>query len=147
VKGPGNPAHAIWEASTMENDRASGSQRAALPRFDEAPDAQLPTDAWRATRARDGGVGRARRASNWTAAALIAGVAVTTGYLAHNVPATSTTSSTTGTATQPGTSAHGAHSGPAVHSAVATSGGSGAVGGSGGGGGTAGTSGTSWRDN
>ena len=58
-------------------------------------------------RARAAGVRRVRRASNWTAAALIAGVAAATGYFAHHppTPAAPATSSVTtvpgGTTTGP----------------------------------------------
>jgi hypothetical protein len=70
---------------------------------------------------RAAGVRRVRRASNWTAAALIAGVAAATGYFAHHpppaTPVTSTVTSVPGTAvTTPK---------PTLHSPIATSGGSG----------------------
>jgi hypothetical protein len=65
-----------------------------------------------------------RRVSNWTAAALVAGVAATTGYLAHAIPATSNN----GTSTQTKSPAV-VPSQPAVQTPVATTGGSGAHGG------------------
>ena len=75
-----------------------------------------------AARARAGGVRRVRRASNWTAAALIAGVAAATGYFAHHPPtATPVTSSVTSV---PGATTAGPGE-PALHAPVATSGGSG----------------------
>jgi hypothetical protein len=95
-----------------------GYQR--LPR----PDSPYPDDTSAPRRAgmtREGGVRRMRRVSNWTAAALIAGVAATTGYFAHaSQPAAPTVGSTAGTATT-GTGTHKAC--PAAP--VATSGGSG----------------------
>jgi hypothetical protein len=67
------------------------------------------------------------RVSNWTAAALVAAVAATTGYLAHAIPATSSAGTGTGTSTHtksPGV----APAYPAVQAPVVTSGGSGAGG-------------------
>jgi hypothetical protein len=79
---------------------------------------------------RDAGVRYTRRMSNWTAAALVAAVAGTTGYLAHAIPAT--TSSTSGGTTTTGathggksTSTGFAPASPAVSGPVVTSGGSG----------------------
>jgi hypothetical protein len=149
----------------MENDRADRQERVRLPEFDVAQDAQSADRTWaacgrpttgsrRATAARDTDIRRASRVSSWTAAALVAGVAVTTGYFAHNVAAT-TAGGSTGTATQTGKSTAGAHGTPVLHGPVVTSGGSGAVGGGtgGAGGGTGGAGGTSsathsttWRD-
>ncbi len=58
-------------------------------------------DAWAgrsAVASRAEGVRRVRRASNWTAAALIAGVAAASGYFAHQTPpATSAAGSVTQT--------------------------------------------------
>jgi hypothetical protein len=90
---------------------------------------------------RDEGVRRVRRMSNWTAAALVAGVAVTTGYFAHAATGASQQATTPGTVStgppgttgQPGTTAPG-HKASVTHP-VATSGGSGVTGGGGGGGG------------
>ncbi len=63
-----------------------------------------------------------RRVSNWTAAALIAGVAAATGYFAHHQPpATPATRSVT---TVPGATAASPHK-PTLGAPVATSGGSG----------------------
>ena len=75
---------------------------------------------------RDYGIRASRRASTWTAAALIAGVAATTGYLAHSIPASGGNTSGGTTRQSPATVSP---STPAVHSPVATSGGSGAGGG------------------
>jgi hypothetical protein len=104
-----------------DHENAPGYQR--LPR----PDAAYPDDTspsrWAGT-TRDSGVRRARRVSNWTAAALIAGVAATTGYFAHaSQPAAPAAGSTSGTA-GPATIGTGTHKAcPAAP--VATSGGSG----------------------
>ena len=75
-----------------------------------------------AARARASGVRRVRRASNWTAAALIAGVAAATGYFAHHPPAATPATSTV--TTVPGGTAVSPHS-PNLNTPVATSGGSG----------------------
>jgi hypothetical protein len=99
---------------------------------------------------RDAGVRTTRRASNWTAAALIAGVAATSGYFVHGA---ATPAGSPGTAThliqQPGAATgHGQH--PSLSHPVATSGGSGVTGGSsvtGGSGGTGGSGATHWVDN
>jgi len=66
----------------------------------------------------------------WTAAALIATVAATTGYLAHAIPVTSGSSTSTGTS-HSGKSTAVAPNGPAVSRPVVTSGGSGVVAGRG----------------
>ncbi len=94
-------------------------------------------DSWRAyeTGVRYGPAGRAvdarsaRRASTWTAAALIAGVAATSGYFVHvaATPAASPTG-TTRVIPQPGSgTAHSQQ--PSVSHPVVTSGGSGVRGG------------------
>jgi hypothetical protein len=107
----------------MERDHEDTTGYRRLP----SPDPSYPDDtsfARQAGMTRDGGVRRVRRVSNWTAAALIAGVAATTGYFAHAsqsaAPAAGAPTSTAGTATA-GTGAHKAC--PAAP--VATSGGSG----------------------
>ena len=80
-----------------------------------------PTRTVRA-RARASGIRRTRRASNWTVAALIAGVAAATGYFAHHPPAAApATSSVT---VVPGGTAAGPHK-PTLNTPVTTSGGSG----------------------
>src|SRR6516225_9887488 len=74
---------------------------------------------------RAGGVRQLRRASNWTAAALIAVVAAATGYFAHHAsPATPTVTTVTGTAPGTGTAGPGK---PTLSSPVAASTGSGVV--------------------
>ncbi|HEX9066303.1 MAG TPA: hypothetical protein VF843_14445 [Streptosporangiaceae bacterium] len=83
---------------------------------------------------REGGLRSARRASTWTVAALIAGVAATTGYLAHSIPVNGTGSTTSGGTKKPATTPAATRpSTPAVNPPVVTSGGSGAAGGAGGG--------------
>ena len=114
--------------------------------------------------AREDGLRLLRRMSNWTAAALIVGVAATTGYLAHTNPVA--TGTLTITSAVPACTAPGIGSPrPTVSNAVATTGGSGvtvgtssSVGsvGATGSGGTCGTSGSTggggggttspWRD-
>lgn len=125
----------------MEKDQADTPERTRLTRFDEPAAGWRYAPAWQPFDPRDYGNRRTRRASNWTAAALVAGVAVTTGYLAHNVPATGTSSSTGHAKTRHHTRRSAAVPGapavqapaPAVQAPVVTSGGSGARGGGGGG--------------
>ena len=137
----------------MENDRADRPERVRLPGFDEhaghgqpacterirtgrGDQYEPPGGYWPPGHHRDSGVRPSRRASTWTAAALIAGVAATTGYLAHAIPATGGTSGTTtgnGTTRPAGKTTVVKPGTPAVTAPVATSGGSGA-GGAGGGG-------------
>jgi hypothetical protein len=81
---------------------------------------------------RGAGVRRVRRASNWTLAALIAGVAAATGYFAHHAapPAPATTSVTTvpGGTVPGGTVPGGTTAGvgkPSLSAPVVTSSGSG----------------------
>lgn len=102
------------------------------------------------------GVRRVRRAANWTAAALIAGVAATTGYFAHHPSPAATTTAQVSQA-RPGVpaAAAGARAAAGPHrvsgsAPMVISGGSGvAVGSAAGTGGTAaGRGGTIvWRDN
>jgi hypothetical protein len=100
----------------MEHDYDERPGWVRLPGYDD--------DYPRAARSRAGGVRRVRRASNWTAAALIAGVAATTGYFAHHqAPATATSSVTGVPGSQAGTAASPGK--PTLNSPVATSGGSG----------------------
>ena len=63
-----------------------------------------------------------RRASNWTAAALIAGVAAATGYFAHHLPPAAP-AATSATAV-PGSASASVHK-PSLSGPVATSSGSG----------------------
>ena len=75
---------------------------------------------------RAGGVRGLRRASNWTAAALIAGVAAATGYFAHHTqPAAPAISTVTGTA--PGAGTTGGPGKPTLSNPVTASTGSGVV--------------------
>jgi hypothetical protein len=99
----------------MDHDYEERPGWVRLPGYDE--DTPYP----RTARARAGGVRRVRRASNWTAAALIAGVAAATGYFAHHQPPAPATSSVT---TVPGGTAAAPHK-PSLNAPVATSGGSG----------------------
>lgn len=109
----------------MDDNLNDQPEQVRLPRFDEDPYA-------RQAAARDSGVRSVRRVSNWTAAALVAGVAATAGYFAHaSHPAPA---ATTVTKTVPGgaaTSGAAAHC-PKVSHPVATSGGSGVTTGTGG---------------
>ena len=134
----------------MDQEYQSGRRRLPKPAAEdrtsyESGDRYAP--AWR-----DSGVRRTRRASNWTAAALIAGVAATSGYFVHAAAVSpagltgSTTSGTTGVTQQPGTaSAHGQK--PSVTHSVVTSSGSGVTVGSSSSGGAGAGGATTWRDN
>lgn len=92
---------------------------------------------------RDAGVRRVRTMSNWTAAALVASVAVTSGYFAHAATVGTQAPAYSGTSGQgqPGTVATG-HK-PSLTHPVMTSGGSGVTAGTGAGG----SGGSGWRDN
>ncbi|HEX2321846.1 MAG TPA: hypothetical protein VHJ18_22935 [Streptosporangiaceae bacterium] len=129
--------------------------RARLPGFDEQSDRGQYRDGYGPygppvpasgypprDYARDRGVRSSRLTSTWTAAALIAAVAATTGYLAHSMPSTSagTGYTTTKPSGHAGVVKHGA---PSVNGPVVTSGGSGAVGAGRSGGGSPG----GWSDN
>ncbi|MGA8296603.1 MAG: hypothetical protein WB770_06140, partial [Acidimicrobiales bacterium] len=70
---------------------------------------------------RDAGLRRVRRVSNWTAAALIVGVGVATGELAHAFPPTSGSYATNGATSSTGSSSA---SSTRLGQAVATSSGS-----------------------
>lgn len=146
----------------MENDRADGPERVRLPGFEDPAESRRPAYIsqttpygppgygpppygppgypWPMGYARDDGIRRSRRTSSWTAAALIAGVAATTGYLAHAIPSTG---AGTGASTAKKTTHHGApkttapvpsapYVAPYVAPPVTTSGGSGGRGGGGG---------------
>jgi len=136
----------------MDHDQDDRPGWVRLPGYEQ--------DSWSPPRAvanRAGGLRRVRRAGNWTAAALIAGVAAATGYFAHHTPpATSTATQASqvpasGRLPGPGHAA-AAMPRPASGSApVVTSGGSGVAAGAATG--TAGTAGgargriITWRDN
>jgi hypothetical protein len=117
----------------MDHDYRAGRQR--LPGHSNAPDARVR---------RDEGVRRVRTMSNWTAAALVAGVAVTGGYFAHAATVATPQTGSPGIVStgQPGTTAPG-HKRSLTHPVV-TSGGSGVTAGSAGG---AGGGGSHWGDN
>ena len=101
----------------MDHDYEEQPGWVRLPGYEEDPSYQRG-----AARSRASGVRHVRRASNWTAAALIAGVAAATGYFAHHQPAAApVTSSVSGV---PGSTAAGVHK-PTLNAPVATSGGSG----------------------
>jgi len=117
----------------MENDREDLPERVRLPRYDEAAAAAYwrAAGGWTPADMRDLSARRTRRASNWTAAALVAGVAVTTGYLAHSTAPTATTPAhkhraraQARPARQQGPAAP-AYAPPPVQAPVVTSGGSG----------------------
>jgi hypothetical protein len=88
------------------------------PRYDDEGDSAPGSG-----RARASSVRRVRRASNWTAATLIAGLAVAAGYFAHHtapaVPAT-----TTVTPGAPGSASTASPGKPTLTSPVVTSSGS-----------------------
>ena len=73
---------------------------------------------------RSGGLRQVRRMSNWTAAALIAGSAATTGYFAQASASHTSPQATAANAGGTGTAAQGTHK-ACVTVPVATSGGSG----------------------
>jgi hypothetical protein len=80
-----------------------------------------------AGQARADGLRRVRRWSNWTAAALIAATAVTTGYFARastSAPAPSPAAAIRAAAGQPGTGSAAGPRQPCISVPVATSGGS-----------------------
>ncbi len=115
----------------MDQDYRAGRHR--LPGYYDDQDRGGPQSAATARMSRDDGVRRVRRMSNWTAAAMVAGVAVTTGYFAHAATVASQQASPPGTVSpgQPGTAVPG-HKASVTHP-VATSGGSGVTAGTSGG--------------
>jgi hypothetical protein len=105
----------------MGHDSEGSPERIRLARTgDEYDTCQAARSS--AARYRAGGVRRARRASNWTAAVLVAGVAAASGYFAH-----AATAPVAATATQPGTAVSGTGHKATVTHPVVTSGGSGVV--------------------
>ena len=111
----------------MDRDDADRPGWVRLPGYDDDTCYRRDAGPWRgAASPRAGGVRRLRRASNWTAAALIAVVAAATGYFVHHAsPATPTVTTVTGTA--PGTGSTAGPGKPTLSSPVATSTGSGVV--------------------
>jgi hypothetical protein len=109
----------------MHSDDNSAGGRVPLTGADGAAWAAEPEP----RAARRDGIRRARRASNWTAAALIAGTGVAAIALAdHALPVTAPASAATGaagTAGVAGTAGTSGSSGPAVSHSVATTSGSG----------------------
>ena len=119
-----------------------GASRRRLPGADPDDQQELGAYGLQAAARRDSAVHQARRTTNWTAAALIAGVAVTTGYFVHMA---ATPASPAGVA-QHGTGVVTGQK-PSVSHPVVVSGGSGVTAGSSSsGGGTSGGS-VTWRDN
>ena len=99
-----------------EHDQRPGWVR--LPAYDREGDSPEGSG-----RARASSVRRVRRASNWTAAALIAGMAAAAGYFAHHTqPAVPATTAVTPGA--PGSASTVSPGKPALTSPVATSSGS-----------------------
>ncbi len=125
----------------MDSDYGSGRRR--LPGYDDS--AAEDARSQRARADRDQGVRRVRRMSNWTAAALVAGVAVTSGYFAHAATVATPVPGSASTGQQG--AANSGHK-PSLSHPVVTSGGSGVIAGSGGAGGAgSGGAGSGWRDN
>jgi hypothetical protein len=111
----------------MDRDDAERPGWVRLPGYDDDTRYQRDAGPWRgAASPHAGGVRRLRRTSNWTAAALIAGVAAATGYFAHHAPPAAPTV-TTVTGTAPGTGSTAGPGKPTLSSPVATSTGSGVV--------------------
>ena len=110
----------------MDHDDAERPGWVRLPGYDDDTGYQREAGPWRgAASPRASGVRRLRRASNWTAAALIAGVAAATGYFAHHTqPAAPAVSTVSGTAPGASTAAPGK---PTLSNPVTTSSGSGVV--------------------
>lgn len=102
----------------MDEDHHEQPRWVRLPAHDDERDSASGSG-----RARASGLRQVRRASNWTAATLIAGVAAATGYFAHHtqpaVPATTTVAPGA-----PGSASTASPGTPALPSPVATSRGS-----------------------
>jgi hypothetical protein len=111
----------------MDRDDAERPGWVRLPGYDDDTGYQREAGPWRgAPSPRPAGVRQLRRASNWTAAALIAGVAAATGYFAHHTqPAAPTVTTVTGAA--PGTGSTAGPGKPHLSGPVASSTGSGVV--------------------
>jgi hypothetical protein len=110
----------------MDSEREDGGGRVPLPGFGD-PDREDWASRSQPAPVRRDGIRHARRVSNWTLAALLAGTGAATVALAHQAFPTATTAGTTAattTGTGPAGTAHGA-SGPQVSHSVATTSGSG----------------------
>lgn len=106
----------------MDSDREHRPGQVPLAGFDDQQAGEQPPSS------RRDGVRRARRMSNWTLAALIAGTGAATVALAHHAfPSAAITAGTSTTAATGGQAAVNGTSGPAVSHAVATTSGSGAT--------------------
>ena len=106
----------------MDSDREYRPGQVPLPGFGEPEAGYHP-----APSSRDG-VRHARRMSNWTLAALIAGTGAATVALAHHAfPSVAATAGTSTTAATGGQAAVNGTSGPQVSHPVATTSGSGAT--------------------
>ena len=104
----------------MDSEREDRGGRVPLPGFGESARDDWASRSQPAPDRRDG-IRHARRMSNWTLAALIAGTGAATVALAHQAfPSAATTAGTSATAAgATSATAHGA-SGPQVSHAVAT---------------------------
>jgi hypothetical protein len=110
----------------MDSERVDRGGRVPLPGFGDPARDDWASRSQPAPDRRDG-IRHARRMSNWTLAALIAGTGAATVALAHQAfPAATAAGTTAGATTGAGTTAtaHGA-SGPQVGHSVATTSGSG----------------------
>ena len=106
----------------MDSDREDRTGQVPLPGFGE------PEAGYQPAPPRRDGVRHARRMSNWTLAALIAGTGAATVALAHHAfPSVAATAGTATTATTGGQAAVSGTSGPQVSHSVATTSGSGAT--------------------
>ena len=106
----------------MDSDREYRTGQVPLPGFGE------PEAGYQPAPPRRDGVRHARRMSNWTLAALIAGTGAATVALAHHAfPQVAATAGTATTAATGGQAAVNGTSGPQVSHSVATTSGSGAT--------------------
>ena len=106
----------------MDSDREYRTGQVPLPGFGE------PEAGYQPAPPRRDGVRHARRMSNWTLAALIAGTGAATVALAHHAfPSVAATAGTSTTAATGGQAAVNGTSGPQVSHSVATTSGSGAT--------------------
>jgi hypothetical protein len=106
----------------MDSDRKDRAGQVPLPGFGE------PEASYQPAPPRRDGIRHARRMSNWTLAALIAGTGAATVALAHHAfPSVAATAGTATTAATGGQAAVSGTSGPQVSHSVATTSGSGAT--------------------